>query len=303
MSVETTSVGIGSTTETATPHLGSIDPDLTLTYYSDLFTRKMPWMFALCLVIGIWAVGWMPGPNMGWLGIPVGVLGLGYSIVERVNPQPMLVLTPDGIGYRNISKRIIPWQAIADITVTTHSFSYRGSPVVFENVTVIWISNADYDREIFAHTNPISRGPNWDNNFIREGGQTGIVIPHEMVQLEAAPLRGEIMARWEKFSGRAGRAMSAREQRRKMTMPRRTRMIDVVFGLIGVLFAAAWFAWDAGLIKAPRDDSAYWKEQQARNAEIERKAQRISDEMKRKSAADSVSKSFPSWMTDDNPRP
>lgn len=286
------------TKNSVTPHLGSIDPDLTLTYYSDLFTRKMPWLFALCLAIGIWAIGWMPGPNPGWLGIPVGLFGLGYAIVERIDPKPMLVLTPDGIGYRNISKRIIPWEAIADITVTTHSFSYRGSPVVFRDVTVIWISDADYDREIFAHTNPISRGPNWGNNFIREGGQTGIVIPHEMVQLEAAPLRGEIMARWEKFSGRAAGALSVRAERTKQVAMRGTRTRDVVFGVLGFLVCMAFLAWSYGWIKLPRDDSAYWKEQQARNAEIERKAQRLSDEMKRGAgASDGFAKPFP-WETD-----
>ncbi len=278
-------------------NLGSIDPDLTLTCYSDLFTRKMPWLFALCLVIGIWAVGWLPGPNLGWLGIPVGLFGLGYAIIERVNPQPMLVLTPDGLGYRNISKRIIPWEAVADITVTTHSFRYSGSPVVFEDVTVIWISNEDYDRQIYAFTNPISRGPNWDNNFIHEGGQTGIVIPHEMVQMQAAPLRGEIVARWQKFSGRAVGAMSVRAEREKRTMPRRTRMVDVVFGVIGLLLVAGYLVWSNGLIKPPRDDSAYWKDLEKRNADILRTHERISDDMKRgNDARDSLQKSFP-WMT------
>lgn len=293
------SVNTGSGTSTSpTPHLGSIDPDLTLSYHSNLFTTKMPWMFALCIAIGIWAIGWMPGPNPGWLGIPVGVFGLAYCVYERAYPSPMLVLTPDGIGYRNISKRLIPWEAIADITVTTHSFSYRGSPVVFRDVTVIWISDADYDREIFAHTNPISRGPNWGNNFIREGGQTGIVIPHEMVQLEAAPLRGEIMARWEKFSGRAAGALSVRAERMKQVAMRGTRTRDVVFGVLGFLVCMAFLAWSYGWIKLPRDDSAYWKEQQARNAEIERKAQRLSDEMKRGAgASDGFAKPFP-WETD-----
>jgi len=299
------SVDIGNGSRAvAMPNLGSIDPDLTLTYYSDLFTRKMPWLFALCLVIGVWAVGWLPGPNPGWLGIPVGLFGLGYSIVERVNPSPMLVLTPDGIGYRNISKRIIPWEAITDITVTTHSFRYRNSTVIFEDVTVLWISNEDYDREIHAFTNPISRGPNWDNNFIHEGGQTGIVIPHEMVQMQAALLRGEIMARWEKFSGRAAGAMTVRAERERRTMPRRPRMLDVVFGVIGVLLAAGYFAWSSGLIKPPRDDSAYWKDLEKRNAEIDRTSKRISDEMRRgNDVRDSLQKSFP-WMTDDDkPKP
>lgn len=190
-------------------HLGSIDPQQTLTYYSDIFTRKMPWLFGLCIVIGIWAIGWLPGPNPGWLGIPVGVLGLGYAINERINPRPMLVLSPEGILYRNIRSRVIPWPAIEDITVTTHSFRYRGSNVIFENVTVIWISRADYDRYIFAGTNLISRGPFWDNNFIHDGNRTGIVIVHELVSVTAERLHGEIMARWETFGGRAAPTASS----------------------------------------------------------------------------------------------
>lgn len=296
-------MGSDSKAGAVTSHLGSIDPDLTLEYHSDLFTRKMPWLFALCLVIGIWAIGWVPGPNPGWLGIPVGVFGLGYAIYERANPSPMLVLTPDGIGYRNISKRLIPWEAIADITVTTHSFRYRGSPVIFSDVTVIWISNEDYDKQIFAHTNPISRGPNWDNNFIREGEQVGIVIPHEMVQLEAAPLRGEIMARWEKFSGRTAGAMAARTERTRQMAMRGTRVRDVVFGVLGFLACLIFLAWSYGWIKLPRDDSAYWAEQAKRNAEIERNVKRLSDDMKRGNDAGSIPPlTFP-WETGGEKKP
>lgn len=296
-------MGSDSKAGAVTPHLGSIDPGLTLEYHSDLFTRKMPWLFPLCLVIDIWAIGWVPGPNPGWLGIPVGVFGLGYAIYARANPSPMLVLTPDGIGYRNISKRLIPWEAIADITVTTHSFRYRGSPVIFSDVTVIWISNEDYDKQIFAHTNPISRWPNWDNNFIREGEQVGIVIPHEMVQLEAAPLRGEIMARWEKFSGRTAGAMAARTERTRQMAMRGTRVRDVVLGVLGFLACLIFLAWAYGWIKLPRDDSAYWAEQAKRNAEIERNVKRLSDDMKRGNDAGSIPPlTFP-WETGGERKP
>ncbi len=291
-----------ATIGTITRHLGSIDPDQKLVYYSDLYITKMPWLFALCLVIGVWAIGWMPGPNPGWLGIPVGVFGLAYCVYERAVPRTMLELSPDGLGYRNISKNIIPWEAIADITVTDHSYRFRGATMIHKDVTVIWITRADYAQHIYKGTNLISRGPFWDNNFIHEGNQTGIVIPHELVQMEAARLRGEIMARWEKFSGRTAGALSARTERAKQVAMRGTRVMDVVFGVVGFLVCAAFLVWSSGWVKPPRDDSAYWKEQQARNAEIERKAQRISDEAKRTSPGENFSKSFPSWMTDEKPK-
>ena len=114
----------------------------------------------------------------------------------------MLVLSPEGLVWRNVSPHIIPWTVIKEVTATDHAVSHRGSKVTYKNVTVVWVPRRYYNTTIFERS-LLTRGPYWANNFIHADDRTGICIAHQLLSVQPEPLRAEIVARWRAFSGMA----------------------------------------------------------------------------------------------------
>lgn len=184
-----------------------IDVQRTLQYQSHVFTRTLIWMPIVCIAIGLWVLlygtvhdklQWQP-----WLGLFVGIVWLIYAFVRLIVPAPpMLVLSPEGLIWRNGSNRLIPWHAIRDVTVIDHVLSgYRGYNRTVANVTVVWVSRSFYNSKLFRSI--LMRGPFGGNAYIHKDNATGIVILHEMIAVPPEPLRQEIIARWQEF-GSAG---------------------------------------------------------------------------------------------------
>jgi hypothetical protein len=197
--------GVDTEGETSRP----IDVQRTLQYQSHVFTRTLIWMPIVCLAIGLWVLlygsvhdrlQWQP-----WLGLFLGIGWLIYAFVRLVIPAPpMLVLSPEGMIWRNGSSRLIPWHAVKDVTVIDHVITgYRGYTQTIENVTVVWVSRSFYNSRIFRSI--LIRGPFAGKAYVHKDNATGIVILHEMIGVSPQPLRQEIIARWQKFGSPGAR--------------------------------------------------------------------------------------------------
>src|SRR4051812_24261359 len=97
----------------------------------------------LCLAAGLWMLfygsisdkmDWRP-----WLGLFIGVGWLIYALIRLLVPgPPMLVLSPEGLIWRNGFRSLVPWWIIRDVTTTDHDVWFRGTKQTIKNVTVVW---------------------------------------------------------------------------------------------------------------------------------------------------------------------
>lgn len=178
------------------------DVHRTLEYSSDVFTWRLLWLPLLAFFGSLAFLVYDPDSRAAiqpWVGILVGGGWLLYAMVARFIPEkPMLVLSPGGMIWRNVSRMLIPWHVIENVTSTDHEVWHRGSKLTYENATVVWVPRRFYNRRIFIQS-LFWRGPFWGNNFIHDRDSTGIVIVPELISLDPELLRAEIAARWEAF--------------------------------------------------------------------------------------------------------
>lgn len=179
-----------------------IDVQRTLSYTSDVLTRRYVWLAVLLLAV-CWALLlYDPGTRARiepWIGVVIGIGWLLYAMIRQFIPEPpTLMLTPSGMIWRHVSRNLIPWHVIEDITATDHAVWFRGEKSTLQNVTVVWVPRRFYNRKIFVQS-LLWRGPSWDNSFIHKETSTGIVIMHHLLSVKPEPLREEIEARWQAF--------------------------------------------------------------------------------------------------------
>jgi hypothetical protein len=194
---------MGPDVDTGSATTRSIDVQRTLQYESHVYTRKLIWMPIVCLAVGLWVLlygsvhdkmQWQP-----WLGLFLGAGWLIYAFYRLAVPAPpMLVLSPEGLIWRNVSNRLIRWQDVRDVTQSDHDVWVRGRRQTIENVTIVWVSRRFYNQKIFVRS-LLMRGPFWGNAFVHRDDATGIVVASGVVSAEPDPLHEEIVARWQAF--------------------------------------------------------------------------------------------------------
>jgi WD40 repeat protein len=289
------------------------DVHRTLSYSSNLLTWRLLWLPLLLLAACAYLALYEPSTRMRielWLGLGLGTGWLIYATIRRaIPPPPMLVLSPQGLVWRNVSPHVIPWTTIKDVTATDHTVRHRGSKVTYENVTVVWVPRRYYNTTIFDRS-LLTRGPYWANNFIHEDELTGICIAHHMLSVQPEPLRAEIVARWQAFSGMAQQDAVAPAQQRTAepaaplpeaapsppALPRREPLADygvvvrdwAKYAAIALLFVVAGWAlsYSVTSMRTARHDAAIAGLEETKRSfermEAEDKARREASEAREK---------------------
>jgi WD40 repeat protein len=226
-----------------------INVQQVLSYGSGKLTRKLL-LFALALfACGLADVVWFDAPRFpGW---PVMIAGLIWTLWEfwRLhNPgKPLLTLSVDGLRLHivGIKEVLIPWQEVQAVNLIDVNVSTRYGSRTVEDVTVVDVPKAFYDRFIHIKS-ALARGPGWGDMFIGNGGSMRIALHHEVLPVEPSVLYAEVAARWNAF----------REKPRSKIAPQGWSRTSR-FGLraqtaIGILCALAFvylFAARSGLIE------------------------------------------------------
>src|SRR5262245_16268037 len=97
----------------------------------------------VCLAFGLWIAFYGSVHDKmalaPWLGLFLGAVWLIYAFYRLIIPAPpKLVLSPQGLIWRNGFNGLIPWQTVKDVTRTDHTIWFRGSQTL-KNVTVVWV--------------------------------------------------------------------------------------------------------------------------------------------------------------------
>jgi hypothetical protein len=155
------------------------------------------------------------------VALALGGALLALALWRRWNHgKPLFTLAPDGIHYRIplVKDVLIPWreiQGVDTIDIETGYWSIYWPTEslmrrewVIRNVTVVLLPQPFYDRRIHVDSF-LLRGPGWKANFIPKGSLMQMALHHELVSVEARPLREAVEARWLAFRNRPA-AESAR---------------------------------------------------------------------------------------------
>ncbi|MGE3145757.1 MAG: hypothetical protein AB7K35_09240 [Pseudorhodoplanes sp.] len=114
--------------------------------------------------------------------------------------KPLLILSPAGLRIHvDFVKDIdIPWRAVRGVSKDTVTGSFRGQPVRFEDVTMVLVSKAFYDRHIHIRS-WLSRGPGWYHNFIPKGDMVQVALHHAAMNATSAELYTAVETRLRAF--------------------------------------------------------------------------------------------------------
>ena len=140
-----------------------------------------------------------------WLasaGIVVGILWILYETYWLMRPASALVeLLPHGIIFRHgggLEDYIVPWTEIRGVNTINIETRFRGQQIVYENVTVVLVSQTFYDRVIHVD-NFIMRGPGWDGVYVPKGDMMQIALHHEIIDATSEEIRRQVESRWKAF--------------------------------------------------------------------------------------------------------
>lgn len=172
-------------------------------FFAVLPEETAPTFFGKKLDVGLFRL-------LAILGLLLGIGWSAYDLYRWLRPGTALVeLLPEGIIFRGGAENfIVPWNEIHGVDTIDIETSHRGHRIVFENVTVVLVSEFFYDRVIHVD-NFILRGPGWDNLFIPKGDKVQIALHHEILPVTTEELRRQVEARWRAF-GKSGAAVPAR---------------------------------------------------------------------------------------------
>lgn len=137
----------------------------------------------------------------GWGSVVVFPLWALYEIYWLTRKDTALIeLLPQGIIFRmpGLEHFIVPWHEVRGVDSIDIHTTFRGQPVLFENVTVVLVSRFFYDRVIHVDTF-ILRGPGWETNFIPKGDKVQLALHHEVLPVTAEEIRRQVEARWKAF--------------------------------------------------------------------------------------------------------
>ena len=252
------------------------DVHRTLEYGSTVITTLI-WIPLVALVLGLLSLVY-PTPETiipGWLCLSIGAGWLAYALFRQFKTEkPLLVLSPDGILYRNVSDNLIPWQEILNITTTELTDRSGAVKQTFKNITVIWVSRRFHETAVLPGAPLWRRTPGWEGNFIPKGPQIGILILHGLLSVPSAPLRAEIEARWRAFKERPRGLVSPSAQTGKPASAGVALAVSLALGIVAAFAIAAMAITRAGLWPDNAPDNSYWRELQKRNVDPDRVWQR-----------------------------
>jgi hypothetical protein len=141
-------------------------------------------------------------PQLTFVGWGLLVFGVGYAAWEfsksTQKRKPLLVLSPEGLDIRleGAAEFRIPWTEVRGVDSITVE-GLRGA--TFENVTVVLVTEAFYDRVIHVDSF-FRRGPGWDQFFIpRYDGMMQVALHHAFLPVEAPDLLAAVEARYRAF--------------------------------------------------------------------------------------------------------
>ena len=250
----------------------AIDVERTREYGSTVLTTLI-WIPLLALVVGLLALVY-PSPSTaiaGWLCLVLGAGWLAYALFRQFKTEkPLLVLSPQGIVYRNVSDSLILWQDILNITTTDLTDRSTMVKQTFKNITVIWVSRQFHDTVILPGAPLWRRTPGWEGNFIPKGPRVGILILHGLLSMSSAALRAEIEARWRAFKEYPRGPVSPSAQTGKPVSPGAAVAASIGFVILFVLGLAAMAITRAGLWPASPPDKSHAADIDKRRLELER---------------------------------
>jgi hypothetical protein len=185
----------------------------SLAYRTDgVFLQGVPSALWLC-VLGLIGLTVDLGKDIelvlaSWALIVVGIGWTAIALFRSSKPAPPLfVLSPAGILYRIpwVKEFLVPWAEIQGVDTIDHTTMLWATryphEVTFQNVTVVLVSKAFYDRHIFVDS-LLLRGPGWGNIFIPKGPSIQMALHHELVSAEPRALREAVESRWLAFRDR-----------------------------------------------------------------------------------------------------
>ena len=144
------------------------DVHRTLEYGSTVITTLI-WIPLVALVLGLLSLVY-PTPETiipGWLCLSIGAGWLAYALFRQFKTEkPLLVLSPDGILYRNVSDNLIPWQEILNITTTELTDRSGAVKQTFKNITVIWVSRRFHETAVLPGAPHMRGTPGWVGSMI-----------------------------------------------------------------------------------------------------------------------------------------
>lgn len=280
---------MGPDVDTGGAQTRSIDVQRTLQYESHVYTRKLIWMPILCLAVGLWVLlygsvhdkmQWQP-----WLGLFLGAGWLIYAFYRLAVPAPpMLVLSPDGLIWRNVSERLIRWHEIRDVTQSDHDVWVRGRRQRIEKATVVWVSRRFYNQKIFVRS-LLKRGPFWGNAFVHKDDVSGMVIASGVVSLEPDPLHAEIVARWQAFRLTTSVPVAARGGRVELAddvedRKPQTKLMWLAIALAPLLFSGITYFIVSSIYPS---EEKRWARSEAERVESDRRTNEILEQARRNS--------------------
>jgi hypothetical protein len=178
------------------------DVNRVLTFGREKLAQKQLLFAAIAAGVGI--IGVLVADDdaqlnyVAWGLIVFGVGFAGWEFSKTTGKQkPLLVLSPEGlyVHIEGAKEFTIPWSEVRGVDAITIE-GFRGA--VFDNVTVVLVSQAFYDRVIHVDSF-FRRGPGWDQYFIPRDGMVQVALHHAFLPVKAEDLLAAVEARYRAF--------------------------------------------------------------------------------------------------------